>query len=174
MTSTSRFDVLNEASTEQAAADLGACNASPLWITKVLAHRPYADTAELLRTAEDTARALPWDEVRAALDAHPRIGDRVSGQATEARWSRGEQAAVGTADTDTQDALRAGNAAYEQRFGHVFLIRAADRGADEMLAELRRRLANDELAERAEVTEQLAQITRLRLQKLLADRPHST
>jgi 2-oxo-4-hydroxy-4-carboxy-5-ureidoimidazoline decarboxylase len=43
-----------------------------------------------------------------------------------------------------------------------------------MLAELRRRLANDETGERAEVTEQLAQITRLRLQKLLADRPHST
>jgi 2-oxo-4-hydroxy-4-carboxy-5-ureidoimidazoline decarboxylase len=169
MTNTSRFDALNAASTEQAAADLGACNASPLWITGVVAHRPYADAEALLRTAEDTARALPWDEVRAALDAHPRIGDRVPGQGTEARWSRQEQAAVGSSDEATSDALRAGNAAYEQRFGHVFLIRAADRSAEEMLAELRRRLGNDEAGERAEVTEQLAQITRLRLSKLLAD-----
>jgi len=56
----------------------------------------------------------------------------------------------------------------EQRFGHVFLIRAAGRSAEEMSAELHRRLANDECSERAEVTEQLAQITRLRLEKLLA------
>ncbi|MDT7582116.1 MAG: 2-oxo-4-hydroxy-4-carboxy-5-ureidoimidazoline decarboxylase [Pseudonocardiales bacterium] len=172
MTNTSRLDALNAASTEQAAADLGACNASPLWIARVVAHRPYADTATLLRTAEDTARGLPWAEVSAALDAHPRIGDRAQGHDTEARWSRQEQAAVGSSDAVTSDALRAGNAAYEQRFGHVFLIRAADRSAGEMLAELRRRLANDEAGERAEVTDQLAQITRLRLSKLLADGPH--
>jgi 2-oxo-4-hydroxy-4-carboxy-5-ureidoimidazoline decarboxylase len=169
MTNTSRLDALNAASTEQAAADLGTCNASPRWIAQVVAHRPYADATTLLRTAEDTARALPWDEVRAALDAHPRIGDRAQGHGTEARWSRQEQASVGSSDEATTDALRAGNAAYERRFGHVFLIRAADRSAEEMLAELRRRLGNDEAGERAEVTEQLAQITRLRLQKLLAD-----
>ena len=170
MTNTSRLDALNAASTEQAAADLGACNASPRWIARIVAHRPYADAATLLRTAEDTARDLPWDEVRAALDAHPRIGDRAEGHGTEARWSRQEQAAVGTSDAATGDALRAGNADYERRFGHVFLIRAAGRSPDEMLTELRRRLGNDEAGERAEVTEQLAQITRLRLQKLLADR----
>jgi 2-oxo-4-hydroxy-4-carboxy-5-ureidoimidazoline decarboxylase len=37
-----------------------------------------------------------------------------------------------------------------------------------MLAELQRRLGNDEARERAEVTEQLAQITRLRVERLLA------
>jgi 2-oxo-4-hydroxy-4-carboxy-5-ureidoimidazoline decarboxylase len=46
--------------------------------------------------------------------------------------------------------------------------RAAGRSAEEMVTELDRRLANDEDRERAEVTEQLAQITRLRLQTLLA------
>ena len=169
MTDTSRFDALNTASTEQAAADLGACNASPRWIAQVVAQRPYADAAALLLTAENTARDLPWDEVQAALDAHPRIGDRAAGDDTEARWSRQEQAAVGSSDAATTDALRAGNVAYERRFGHVFLIRAAGRSPGEMLAELRRRLDNDEAGERAEVTDQLAQITRLRLQKLLAD-----
>ena len=66
-----------------------------------------------------------------------------------------------------QAAVREGNLAYERRFGHVFLIRAAGRSAEEMLAELRWRLANDEPSERAEVTEQLAQITRSRLERLL-------
>jgi 2-oxo-4-hydroxy-4-carboxy-5-ureidoimidazoline decarboxylase len=37
-----------------------------------------------------------------------------------------------------------------------------------MVAELDRRLGNDEASERAEVTEQLAQITRLRVQTMLA------
>jgi 2-oxo-4-hydroxy-4-carboxy-5-ureidoimidazoline decarboxylase len=72
-----------------------------------------------------------------------------------------------TADDDVRAALVEGNRAYEQRFGHVFLIRAAGRSPEEMLAELRRRLANDEATERAEVTEQLAQITGLRVEGLV-------
>ena len=78
--------------------------------------------------------------------------------------------AVRRRDLRRRDAGRpaAGNAAYERRFGHVFLIRAAGRSAEEMAAELDRRLANDDAHERAEVTEQLAQITRLRVQSLLA------
>ena len=152
---------------DRAAERLRAGNAAPRWIAQVLAARPYADVDAALDTAERAARTLSWDEVRSALDAHPRIGDRAAGEDTESRWSRREQSAVGTSGADTQEALRTGNAAYERRFGHVFLIRAADRSAEEMLAELHRRLGNDEAGERAEVTEQLAQITRLRLERLL-------
>jgi 2-oxo-4-hydroxy-4-carboxy-5-ureidoimidazoline decarboxylase len=50
----------------------------------------------------------------------------------------------------------------------VFLIRAAGRSPEEMLAELRRRLDNDEETERTEVTEQLAQITALRVKGLVS------
>jgi len=169
MTSTSTgLDAVNQASDEQAAERLRACNASPRWVEQVLTRRPYADVESLLDTAEREARTLPWSEVCRALEAHPRIGERASGASTEAQWSRREQSAVGTSDDRTQDALRAGNEAYERRFGHVFLIRAAGRSAEEMVAELDRRLANDETRERVEVTEQLAQITRLRVATLLA------
>jgi 2-oxo-4-hydroxy-4-carboxy-5-ureidoimidazoline decarboxylase len=72
------------------------------------------------------------------------------------------------ADEATRAALVEGNRAYEDRFGHVFLIRAAGRSPDEMLAELRRRLGNEDRAERAEVTEQLAQITALRVRGLVS------
>jgi 2-oxo-4-hydroxy-4-carboxy-5-ureidoimidazoline decarboxylase len=71
------------------------------------------------------------------------------------------------ADAATRAALLDGNRAYEERFGHVFLIRAAGRSPEEMLAELRRRLDNDAAAERAEATEQLAQITGLRVRGLV-------
>ena len=72
------------------------------------------------------------------------------------------------ADDGTRAALLEGNVAYEERFDHVFLIRAAGRSPDEMLAELRRRLGNDAETERREVTEQLAQITALRVRELVS------
>jgi 2-oxo-4-hydroxy-4-carboxy-5-ureidoimidazoline decarboxylase len=162
------LDVLNAAPADEVAERLAACNASRRWIERVVAERPYPDVESLLAVAEREAHALDWPDVREALDAHPRIGDRAAGDSREAAWSRQEQATVGSSGVQMRDALREGNAAYEQRFGHVFLIRAAGRSAEEMLAELRRRLANDERTERAEVTEQLAQITRLRLERLFA------
>ena len=161
--------VLNEVSEQLATNRLSACNASQRWIDAMLACRPYRTVESLLTLAEQSARSLGWEDVREALEAHPRIGDRATGQSTEDEWSRREQAAVRTSDATTQDALRLGNQEYERRFGHVFLIRADGRSAEEMLAELRRRLDNDEARERAEVTEQLAQISRLRIEKLLAE-----
>ena len=106
MTSSSGLDAMNEASDERAAGLLAACNASPGWVAQVLAHRPYRDIASLLDTGERVARALSWTEVCRALDAHPRIGDRATGDSTEAEWSRREQSSVATSDAGTQDALR--------------------------------------------------------------------
>src|ERR1044072_7664453 len=150
MTHTGRLDVVNRLPDAHAAEQLPACNASPRWIEQVLAHRPYADLDTVLDTAENAARDLEWSEVRRALDAHPRIGQRAEGGSTEARWSRREQSAVGTSDARIQEMLRAGNAEYERRFGHVFLIRAAGRSAEEMVAELDRRLGTGESRERAQ------------------------
>jgi hydroxyisourate hydrolase len=62
------------------------------------------------------------------------------------------------ADAGLTARMAEANAAYERRFGRVFLIRAAGRTADEMLAELERRLRNDDEAEVREACEQLAQI----------------
>jgi 2-oxo-4-hydroxy-4-carboxy-5-ureidoimidazoline decarboxylase len=152
---------------ERAAEALRACNAAPRFAAEVLAGRPYPDADALVAAAERVARALPWAEVAAALAAHPRIGDRVRGSSAEAQASRREQGAMTTAGDDVRAALLEGNRAYEERFGQVFLIRAAGRAPEEMLAELRRRLGNDEAAERAEVTEQLAQITGLRVRGLV-------
>jgi 2-oxo-4-hydroxy-4-carboxy-5-ureidoimidazoline decarboxylase len=98
-----------------------------------------------------------------ALADQNSIVDRVEGSSAEAQASRREQGSMSGADDDVRAALLDGNRAYERRYDHVFLIRAAGRSPEEMLAELRRRLGNDEAAERAEVTEQLAQITGLRV-----------
>jgi len=164
----SRLDDFNDEPADQAVQALRACNAAPRFAAELVAARPYPDADALVARAEEVARALPWDEVSMALAAHPRIGDRPEGSSAEAEASRREQSSMSDADADTRAALVDGNHAYEERFGHVFLIRAAGRSPDEMLAELRRRLANDEEAEQREATEQLAQITALRVRGLVS------
>ncbi len=162
------LDDFNDGPADQAVQALRACNAAPRFAAEVVAGRPYRDVETLVSRAEEVARSLPWDDVAIALAAHPRIGDRVDGSSAEAESSRTEQRSMDGADAVTREAIVDGNRRYEERFDHVFLIRASGRSPEEMLAELERRLANDADAERAEVTEQLAQITALRVKALVS------
>ncbi len=72
---------------------------------------------------------------------------------------------MASASTDVEAGLRAANLAYEERFGHVFLICATGRSAAGMLAALRGRLGNDPAAEREVVRDELRRIVALRLGK---------
>ena len=137
------------------------CLAVPRWADDVLAGQPYADREALLAAADRAARHLTDDELDQALSGHPRIGERGGAQ------SQREQAGVDPTVGDTQARLAAGNAAYEERFGRVFLIRAAGRDAEEILAELERRMENDDDTERAETVDNLRQIALLRLEQAL-------
>jgi 2-oxo-4-hydroxy-4-carboxy-5-ureidoimidazoline decarboxylase len=69
-------------------------------------------------------------------------------------------------DAGLRGALAEANRAYEQRFGHVFLVRARGRSGDEVLGLLRERLGNDTETERGAVRRELAEITSLRLREL--------
>lgn len=143
--------------------------AVPRWVDAVLDGRPYASVEDLRGRAAALAAGWTDEEVAGALAHHPRIGEQPVGDDAAARASRHEQASsAATSDTDTAEALRVGNAAYEQRFDRVFLIRAAGRPADEVLRELRRRLGNDDATEAAEVAEQLREIALLRLERTFA------
>jgi 2-oxo-4-hydroxy-4-carboxy-5-ureidoimidazoline decarboxylase len=162
------LDDFNDEPADRAVQALRACNAAPRFAAELAAGRPYRDVDTLVRRAEEISRALPWEDVAIALAAHPRIGDRVEGSSAEAGSSRREQGAMADADDATREALLEGNRRYEERFDHVFLIRASGRTPEEMLAELERRLGDDEETERAEVVEQLAQITALRVRALVS------
>ncbi|MBM0126234.1 2-oxo-4-hydroxy-4-carboxy-5-ureidoimidazoline decarboxylase [Pimelobacter simplex] len=142
-------------------AELLGCLAVERWADDVLAAMPYDDAAALLSAADAAARELTDDELAQALAGHPRIGERGGAR------SRREQAGVDPAAGDTAARLAAGNAAYEQRFGRVFLIRAAGRDAAAILAELERRLGNDDVTERAETVDNLREIALLRLEEAL-------
>jgi 2-oxo-4-hydroxy-4-carboxy-5-ureidoimidazoline decarboxylase len=158
---------LNTLPAGRAEEQLATCCAARAWVARVVAGRPYADLDELLTVSDRAIQELGPDDLAEALAAHPRIGQRVAGSSTEAAWSRQEQSGMDDADAEVRAALREGNVAYEERFDQVFLIRAAGRPPAEVLAELHRRLRNDPETEQREVAEQLRQITRLRLERLL-------
>jgi len=65
-------------------------------------------------------------------------------------------------------ALAERNRAYEARFGRIYIVCATGKTAEEMLAILRARLANDPATELRAAAAEQAKITRLRLEKLLA------
>ena len=157
----------NELSDAEASATLASCLAVPRWINEVLGGRPYSSAPAVLRRARIAAATLSDEEIAAALARHPRIGEQ-AGADHDADFSAREQAAVGDADPAVTEAIRAGNAEYESRFGMVFVIRAAGRSADEILAELRRRLNNAAVDEKTEVTTQLREIALTRLETVLA------
>ena len=153
------LESFNAAPGPQAAAAMLACCASRRFAAAMAAGRPYPTRDAALAAVETVFESRTWTDVLEAMDGHPRIGARVSGQ------SAAEQA--GVAD-ESRAALLAGNAAYEERFGHVFLICATGLTGAQMLAALRQRLENDESAERVVAAAELRKITVLRVRKALA------
>lgn len=156
-----RFNALSDS----AAADLlTTCLDVPRWVREVLDGRPYADRSALLAAAASAAGSLTDREVDSALAGHPRIGER-AGNGHNVAASQREQAGVAGADATVTARLAAGNAAYEEKFDRVFLIRAAGRGPEEILSALDRRLGNDDETERQEVVDNLREIALLRLEQ---------
>ena len=153
----------NEAERETAIAVLRPCVDITRWCEGVADGRPYSSIDDLVARAEVAASPFTAEEVEAALAHHPRIGERPAGGDAEAAMSRAEQAGVDPADARVAAALAEGNRAYEERFGRVFLIRAAGRSAADILAALTERLTHTAAEEAPVVAEQLRQIAVLRL-----------
>ncbi len=168
------LELLNALPAPEAAGHFRACCGASRWVEAMVRGRPYGSARALLEAAERAwhdAGPGDWDE---AFRHHPRIGearpaDAASPQA--ARWSEGEQTGVARADDLVRRALADGNAAYERKFGRIFLVAAAGRSAEDLLAELHRRLANDPDAELRNAVQEQGRITRLRLLKLLGAPP---
>lgn len=157
-----RLADFNRLPAAEAAALLRPCLDVDRWVTSIVTGRPYASVDDLLAVAREAAHPFTGAELEAALAHHPRIGQQAKGPSTEAALSRSEQADLDV-DDDVSRRLREGNRAYEERFGRVFLIRAAGRSAEEILAKLETRLGHDLETEDAVVADQLRQIALLRL-----------
>ena len=132
----------------------------------MLARRPFdGEDAALTAAREDWVRLSP-DDWREAFLHHPTIGDR---EALGARFplthqlSTREQAGVAAAGDAVLDSLAEGNKQYQRKFGYIFIVCAAGKRADEMLALLEARLQNDPDTEIRVAGAEQAKITAMRL-----------
>jgi 2-oxo-4-hydroxy-4-carboxy-5-ureidoimidazoline decarboxylase len=154
----------------RAAVDLvRPCVGIASWVEAVVDGRPHDDVDAAVAAGDADAATWSAAAVDAALADHPRIGERPTGGGTGAALSRKEQAGVDPADADVAARLADGNRRYEQTFDRIYLVRAAGRTAEEMLALLEQRLAHDPVTEAEVVRGQLAEIAALRLRGLLVD-----
>lgn len=136
------------------------------WVDDVVAAGPFESIDDLIEFGRASATPLPHEELDEAVSHHPRIGEAPTGEGASQALSQGEQAGLGAAEEGTDAAIARGNRVYEERFGRVFLIRAAGRSRQDILDELQRRLKNEPEVEAEEAGEQLRQIMELRLRAL--------
>jgi len=163
---------LDAAPEADAAAALARCCGARAWVRAMLAARPFGTREALVAAADRADAALADADWLEAFAHHPRIGDVDALRerfAATAAWAGGEQAGATAADHATLAALAEGNRDYEARFGHLFIVCASGLSAGEMLARLRARMHNDSGTERRVAAGEQAKITRLRLEKLLAE-----
>lgn len=167
-------DELNALPHDRAAELFTACCGAHRWVFEMIRRRPYSSVDDVIDVANEAWRATTERDWREAFDHHPRIGESRSATQTDrqaASWSAGEQSGAVSADANAKRELAAVNAEYEARFGHIYLVCASGRSADELLAIARSRLGNDAETELRVAAEEQRQIMELRLQKLLAEAP---
>ncbi|WP_197973045.1 MULTISPECIES: 2-oxo-4-hydroxy-4-carboxy-5-ureidoimidazoline decarboxylase [Streptomyces] len=146
-------DHFNTAPADDLRRMLLSCLHSLHWARRVADHRPYPDADALLAAADEAAYDLTSADLAEALAAE----------------------SLPTLPADTYSAahtaLSAAHAAYEARFGHVFVICLDDAPQaeilDRLLAAIRSRLTNDPEEERVIAAEELRRLARGRLVELL-------
>ncbi len=164
------LDSLNALPPAEAEAAFLACCGSRAWSRWMVSRRPYADLGDLLETADRVWATLAPADWREAFAAHPRIGEKKQdGEDRFRRWSAAEQSDAAGAPATVRAELAEANRIYDQRFGHIFIVCATGKSAEEMLALLRQRLGNDAETELRTAAEEQRKITRLRLEKLAAE-----
>lgn len=155
----SRFNTLQE---NAAGAALHEVCASSAWGSKLLAQRPFK-TAEELFAASDAAMAeLSAEDLAEAMAGHPPIGRPKPGDPTSSREQRG----MAGASEELKAEMLELNLAYQDRFGHVFLICATGATGEQMRDAMKARIGNDTRTEREIVRTELGKINRIRLTRL--------
>ena len=156
---------------EEADKEILACCGSRAWAREMASRRPIGNAAELLAVSSEIWSQLGKADWMEAFRSHPRIGESRTENPVETlpstTWSAQEQSGVSSSDHSLKHALAEANREYENRFGHIFIVRATGKSAAEILEILKRRLQNDASTEMREAAEQQAQITSIRLKKWL-------
>ena len=161
---------LSTASRDEFVRALGGVFEHTPWIAeRAYAARPFASVEALHRTMLTALATAPDDAKLALICAHPELAGKEAAAGTMTADSVGEQASAGLDRCTPEELsrLRAGNAAYREKFGFPFVIAVKGRSREEILAALTARIGNTRDTEFARCIEEIGKIARLRLDALL-------
>jgi len=143
------------------------------WIAvRAYERRPFESVDALHAAMLAALAAAPREAKLALICAHPELAGREAAAGTMTADSVGEQASAGLdrCSADELARLRAGNAAYREKFGFPFVMAVKGRSRQEILAALAERTGNTRDAEFARCLDEIGKIARLRLDALLESR----
>jgi OHCU decarboxylase len=166
------FNALPAAQAESVLMD---CCGATRWAASVASGRPYESIEEINRFADAIWRDLDRSDWLEAFSHHPQIGESATaGSKSAHEWAAGEQSGAERAAENVKARLARGNRTYVQKFGHIYIVCATGKSAEEMLAILEERLQNGPAQELPIAAEQQRLITRIRLAKLFAHEQRSS
>ncbi|OKK22558.1 OHCU decarboxylase [Streptomyces sp. CB00455] len=156
-----RFNTLDDSA---AAAELHEVCASSAWGAKMLARRPFSSVESLFAANESAMAELTAEDLGEAMGGHAPIGRPKPGDPTSAREQRG----MAGASAELKNELLELNLAYQEKFGHVFLICATGATGEFMRDAVKVRIDHSPEQEREIARGELVKINRIRLTRLAA------
>lgn len=150
---------------------LGGVFEHAAWVARaVCPARPFASVDELHAAMIEAVRDAPEAERLAFLNGHPELAGPEARAKSMTADSASEQGSAGLdrmpqADAEAFDRL---NPAYREKFGFPFIIAVRGRGRAEILAVFEARLARGQAEEERQALSEIAAITRMRLDRLVA------
>ena len=165
------LDSLNSLSPSDAEQEFLKCCGSKNWAQQMVVERPFGSLNQLIKDSDRIWRSLEPADWLEAFQSHPKIGEKKAAAAIAAeaqQWAEDEQSGTRAATAETIAELTELNSAYEKKFGYIFIVCASGKSSEEMLGILRNRLNNDPDDELLIAAAEQAQITQLRLIKLVS------
>jgi 2-oxo-4-hydroxy-4-carboxy-5-ureidoimidazoline decarboxylase len=148
------------------------------WVAEAAwAQQPFADLDALHGAMVGAVRAAPAARQIAFLRGHPELAGKEAQAGTMTGHSTHEQSGLNALSRAELDELRRLNAGYAERHGFPFIIAVLGHTKAQIFEALRRRAGNDTAQETEAALEQIAAITRRRLDNLFGvagTRPHPT
>ncbi|MEW2489005.1 2-oxo-4-hydroxy-4-carboxy-5-ureidoimidazoline decarboxylase [Streptomyces sp. NPDC048411] len=157
-----RFNTLAD---DEATTALHEVCASAAWGRAILSRRPYTTAEALLATSDAAMAELTREDLADAMAGHPPIGRPAPGDPTSSREQRG----MADATEELKAEMLELNLAYQERFGHVFLICATGATGEQMRDAVKSRIGNSPEQEREIVRTELGKINRIRLTRLVTE-----
>lgn len=174
MTAPLHLDHLNTCSADAFCTALAPIWEHSPWVAQSVVHlRPFSSVSDLHQAMVAVVAGLDDPQRIAFYAGHPELGGEDARRGTMTEDSIAEQGTLGLERLESEEAQRwnALNQAYRSRFGFPFILCIRRHTTASALQAFAERLDNDRSTEMANALDEIAAITRLRLERSVAHTP---